>query len=115
MRKKDMIEKLKELDQFIENVSSLQKQLLKELGYTESWEYVKSQSPTPFRTGRTELCLVKLPPKKFKVFITDFCNKREEEFDSMEEAKEFIIALSQHNGFLFKINDGDWTKPEDIK
>jgi len=33
MRKKEIIEKLKDLETFIENVSSLQTQLFKELGY----------------------------------------------------------------------------------
>ena len=39
MRKKEIVEKLKALDEFIENVSSLQRQLFEKLGYEWHWEY----------------------------------------------------------------------------
>jgi len=47
MRKKEMTEKLKDLEQYIENVSTIQGQLLKELGYATRWEPFPVKSTTP--------------------------------------------------------------------
>jgi len=127
MRKREIVEKLKNLDEFISNVSNIQIQLLSELGYEAKWINKDLYMDVVAEPPKKELILFKkhTPALKtydletnsqlIKVSVTNGITSFAKYFHTFLETYSYLKDLSQHQDFNFMINDGKWEKSKDIK